>query len=195
MPQRARVRRSAWEKGLDAVRSGAVVCYPTDTLWGLGVDPSRPEALRRLAEVKGRPAGLPVSVAFSSLEEIEPWVLLSSRDRVLLRTYLPGPYTFLLPASDRARRAFAPAVLGPQGRLGVRVPDHPGARAFLAATGPLTSTSANRHGEAPVRSVQEARKAFGSAVAAYVEAAPRPRGEPSTVIDLVGPAPPTARRS
>ncbi len=165
------------------MRAGAVVCYPTDTLWGLGADPSRPEALRRLAEVKGRPEGMPVSVAFSSLEEIEPWALLSAPDRAVLRVHLPGPYTFLLRSSPRARQRWAPGVLGPGGRLGVRVPDHPGARAFLTATGPLTSTSANRHGSPPVRDLQEARRTFGSRVAAYVAASPAPRGVPSTVVD------------
>lgn len=194
MPQRARAGRTPWDEGVRAVRSGAVVCYPTDTLWGLGVDPSRPEALRLLAEIKERPAGMPVSVAFSSLEELEPWVLLSPRDRGLLRTYLPGPYTFLLRASPQARRRWAPAVLGPGGRLGIRVPDHPGARAFLAATGPLTSTSANRHGDPPVRDVNEARSTFGSRVSAYVAAPPEPRGEPSTVVDLVAPSPRAVRR-
>ncbi len=194
MSHRPRPGRTPWDEGVRAVRSGGVVCYPTDTLWGLGVDPSCPEALRLLAEVKARPAGLPVSVAFSSREEIEPWVLLSPGDRCLLRVHLPGPYTFLLRSSPRAKRRWAPAVLGPGGRLGIRVPDHPGARAFLAATGPLTSTSANRHGRPPVRDLKEARRTFGSRVAAYLAVLPEPRGVPSTVVDLVGGGRELARR-
>jgi L-threonylcarbamoyladenylate synthase len=195
VPSPHRASGAVWGEAVRAIRSGGVICYPTDTLWGLGADPSRPEALRRLFQVKERPEGMPLSVAFSSLEEIEPWALLSSRDRALLRMHLPGPYTFLVRASPRARRGWAPAVLGPGGRLGVRVPDHPGARSLLAAVGPLTSTSANRHDRPPVRDVGEARRTFGSGVDAYVEAAPAPRGSPSTLVDLFGPVPVVVHRA
>ena len=95
-------------KALRALSAGKIVAHPTDTLLGLAVRADSAPALRHLFEVKGRPEGSPVSVLFSSVEEIEPWARLTPRTRALLRTSLPGPYTFLVPASPRARKHFAP---------------------------------------------------------------------------------------
>lgn len=172
-----------------ALRAGGVVCYPTDTLMGLAVSPSRPDALARLFAVKRRPEGAPVSLAFSSLEEIEPYAELSLRSRRELRERLPGPYTCLLRPSPWARRRLPRGVVGPTGALGVRVPDHPVARELARLVGPITSTSANLHGLPPVRSEEEARRSFGRQVAVYLPPLPPMSGVPSTVLDLTGGAP------
>lgn len=177
-----------------AARRGQPVLYPTDTLWGLGVRPTDAAAVRRLYAAKRRPEGMPVSVAFSSYEEVEPFVALAPATRSLLRRFLPGPYTFLLPASPRARRSWVPSVLGGSATVGVRIPDHPTARALLAETGPLTTTSANRHGDPPCRTVRQARRLFGRAVGAYLSGGPRPSGRPSTIVALTGGRPILVRR-
>lgn len=177
-----------------AVRRGRPVFYPTDTLWGLGVRPDDRAAVRRLYAVKERPEGMPVSVAFSSYEELEPFVRLSPSARAVVRRWLPGPFTFLLPASARARRAWAPAVLGESSTVGVRIPDHPVARALLARTGPLTTTSANRHGQPPFRTALAARRAFGPSVGAFVTGGAPPSGRPSTIVALSGTRPRIVRR-
>jgi L-threonylcarbamoyladenylate synthase len=101
----------------------------------------------------------------------------------------------LLPPSARARRAFAPGLLGPRGRLGVRIPDHPVARALAARVGPVVSTSANRHGAPPAMSLRAARRAFGRAVGLYLALRPPPRGRPSTIVDLTRARPRTIRRA
>ena len=178
-----------------AVRSGTPVFYPTDTLWGLGVRPTDPAAVRRLYAAKRRPEGMPVSVAFSSYEEAEPFVRLTPGIRSLLRRTVPGPYTFLLPASPRARREWVRSVLGESATVGIRIPDHPVARDLLARTGPLTTTSANRHGEPPCRSVREGRRVFGNEVGAYLSGAPAPSGRPSTIVAFSGGRPIHVRRS
>jgi L-threonylcarbamoyladenylate synthase len=178
-----------------AVRRGQPVFYPTDTLWGLGVRPQDRNGVRRLYAVKERPEGMPVSVAFSSYEEVEPFVQLSPSARATIRRWLPGPFTFLLRASARARREWASSVLGESQTVGVRIPDHPIARALLARTGPLTTTSANRHGQAPFRTAAEARRALGRRVGAYVTGGGAPAGRPSTIVALTGPRPRIVRRS
>lgn len=178
-----------------AVRQGRPVLYLTDTLWGLGVRPDDPTGVERLYELKERPRGMPVSVAFSSHEEVEPFVELSAHARATIRRYLPGPYTFLLRASPRARREWTPAVLGESHTVGVRLPDHPVARGLLARTGPLTTTSANRHGEPPCTSANQARRIFGSRVGAYLSGGPAPTGRPSSIVALTGPRPTVVRRS
>ncbi len=182
------------DTALRAVERGQPIVYPTDTLWGLGVRPNDRRAVARLYALKGRPEGMPVSVAVSSYEELEPWVVLSPERRGIVRATLPGPYTFLLPATPRARRVFVASILGGGGTLGIRIPDHPIARRLLARTGPLTATSANPHGRPPGRSLSEARRAFGSGVGAYVDGLPLPSGRPSHIVALTGTRPRPVRR-
>lgn len=177
------------DRAVRALAAGRVVVYPTDTLLGFGVRATDTAAVDRLTALKGRPGGLPISVAVSSLEEVEPLVRLTAPGRAFLRRALPGPYTVLLPASAEARRTLAPAVLGPTGTLGVRVPDHPAARELARRAGPVTATSVNRHGAPPCRSVAAARREFGHAVAVYWDAPPRPSGRPSMLVDLTRAAP------
>ena len=169
-----------------AIAEGALVVYPTDTLLGLGARATSAEAVDRLLAAKGRPPTRSISFAVSSYEEVEPWAILDAPRRTELRRLLPGPYTLLLPASARARRDLAPALIGPGGTVGIRIPDHPVARDLARRAGPITATSANRHGEAPARSLAGARRALGRSVRVYLAARPRPRGSASGLVDLTG---------
>jgi L-threonylcarbamoyladenylate synthase len=173
---------------------GALVVYPTDTLLGLGARATSARAVDRLVRAKARPPGQPISIAVSSTEEIERLANLSAPARGWIRRLLPGPVTVLVPVSAAARRRLAPALLGPDGTVGVRVPDHPVARALAYRVGPITCTSVNRHGEPPARSLANARRAFGGAVARYVGGSPAPTGRPSTLIDLTGATPTVVAR-
>lgn len=167
-----------------AIASGDLVVYPTDTLLGLGASAKDARAVVALLAAKDRPSGMPISIAVSSIEEIEPWVAWSRESRALARRLLPGPVTLLVPASRRARRELAPTLVGPDGTLGVRVPDHPIARELARRVGPITATSANRHGARPCRTAREARRVFGERVAAYLSQGPAPSGRPSDLVDL-----------
>ncbi len=174
-------------RAVAALRRGEVIVYPTDTLWGLGADATNARAVERLIALKARPDHQPISVAVSSNEEIEPLADLTPERRSYLRTHLPGPFTVLLPPSPAARRTLVPAVAGDHPTIGIRVPDHPLARALARSLGrPLTATSANRHGTPPARTLAEARRAFGTEVGRYVPADPPPSGAPSTLVDLTG---------
>jgi L-threonylcarbamoyladenylate synthase len=179
---------------LDALRRGKVVLYPTDTLWGLAVRATNARAIERLSELKGRPRGMPVSVAFSSLEEIERFAELSRMARSFLRRNLPGPITALVRPNALGRRRLSAASGGVGAKLGVRIPDHPLARELARRAGPITATSANLHGGPPCPSLSEARRTFGTAVAVYLDG-PAPRGEPSSIVDLTAPGPRPVRRS
>ena len=180
----------------DAVRSlrrGELVVYPTDTLLGLGARASDPTAVARLITAKGRALSQPISVCVSSTEEVERYARVSPSARRFLRRHLPGPYTVLLPPSAEARRSLSPNVA--RGRaIGVRIPDHPVARELARAAGPITATSANRHGEAPARTVADARRALGRAVRTYLPAVQPMSGAPSTLVDLTGAGPRLVRR-
>lgn len=182
------------ERAVRALRRGGLVVYPTDTLIGMGARANDAAAVDRLLTAKDRPPSMPLSVAVSSHEEIETWAELNGPRRAWLRRHLPGPYTVLLPASPEARTTFAGPVLGPGGTLGLRIPDHPLARSLAELVGPVTSTSANRHGALPARSVSEARQVFGREVAFYLDGAPAPSGSPSELVDFTGAKPRSVRR-
>jgi len=178
-----------------ALRRGELVVYPTDTLLGLGARATDARAVDRLLAAKDRPAAMPISVAVSSYEELEPLVEWGPAARAEARVLLPGPVTLLVRASRQARRTLAAPLISPSGTLGVRIPDHPVARSLAQGAGPITATSANRHGEPAARTVPEARRALGRSVSVYLPARPAPTGRPSTLIDLTGATPRVVPRS
>jgi len=171
-----------------ALRQGELVVYPTDTLLGLGALAHHRGAVRKLLAAKGRSPSQPISVCVSSTEEIERYALLSPAARRFVRRHLPGPFTVLLTPSAEARRAFAPSV-GGLATIGFRVPDHPVARELARRSGPITATSANRHGEPSSRTIAAARRSLGRVVRCYLPSVPRGSGHASTLVDLIGPEP------
>lgn len=172
-------------RAIDRLGDGGVVVYPTDTLYGLGVDARNEAAVDRLVAIKGRTGAQPISVAVSSFEEIESLGRLSPPSRAFVRSHLPGPFTLLLPpASDLGRGTLARPIQGTSPSIGVRLPNHPLARELARVIGPITATSANRHGASPCRTLAEARRVFGAEVDAYLDGPPRPSGLPSTLVDL-----------
>lgn len=176
---------SRLDRAIDRLRHGELVVYPTDTLYGLGADARNDAAVERLLAAKGRGPAQPISVAVASFEDVEPLARLSPSARSFLRSNLPGPFTLLVPPSPSiARVGLADPVRAGGEAIGVRVPDHPLARALARAVGPITATSANRHGDPPCRTMREARRAFGDRVAVYLDGPPFPSGQPSALVDL-----------
>jgi L-threonylcarbamoyladenylate synthase len=163
---------------------GGLVVYPTDTLLGLAARASDRRAVVRLEALKGIPSGQPISVAVSSLPEIESLSELSPAGRRFVRVRLPGPYTVLVPPSSLARTTLAPRLFAAGRTLGLRLPDHPVARELARRVGPITATSANFHGQPPCPTVRHARRVFGRKVAVYLAARPPVSGRPSTLVDL-----------
>jgi L-threonylcarbamoyladenylate synthase len=173
----------------EALDRGELVVYPTDTLLGLGAKASDDTAVARLMRAKDRPAGMPISIAVSSVAELESIARLTPSAASIVRRSLPGPFTFLVPISPRARDTVAAPLVGPAGAVGIRVPDHPVAREIARRVGAITCTSANRHGRPACRNVGEARREFGDIVRVYVASGPAPSGSPSTLVDLTGASP------
>jgi L-threonylcarbamoyladenylate synthase len=176
-----------------ALAGGALVVHPTDTLFALAARARDRRAVARLVAAKGRAEGHPLSVAVSSAEELERWGRLGPGARRWVRDRLPGPYTILVEPTGEARRSLAGEVAGGP-TVGLRLPDHPLARELARCAGPIVATSANRSGEPPSRSIAEARRALGRAVAVYLDGPPRPSGVPSTLVDLTRDRVRTVRR-
>ncbi|MGH8946493.1 MAG: L-threonylcarbamoyladenylate synthase [Acidimicrobiia bacterium] len=162
-----------------AISSGSVVGMPTDTVYGIGVDPLSAEAVERLFELKGRPPHKPVGLLAASLKDAMEVGVIEGRAADLARDHWPGALTLVV----RPRVILADWVGDTQAEtVGIRVPDHPVARELLAVTGPLAVTSANRSGDPDTTSAAEARALFGEEVAVYLEGT-SPGGVPSTVVD------------
>ncbi len=144
-----------------ALRGGAVVAVPTDTVYGLAVRADEPGATRALFALKGRPerTALPVLVTdlAMALEIVTP---TDDRFTRLARVFWPGALTLVAPMREGVTLA-----IGGDGRtVGVRCPAHDGLRALIARTGPLAVSSANRSGAPPATSASEVVEIFGGAV-------------------------------
>jgi tRNA threonylcarbamoyl adenosine modification protein (Sua5/YciO/YrdC/YwlC family) len=164
-----------------AVRSGRLIVFPTDTVYGIGTMPQDAAAITRLFEAKDRPRDLTLPVLTASLDAARALARFDDRAERLAAALWPGALTLVLPRTD----AIGGWDLGGDGRtIGVRVPSHPLALAVLAAAGPLATTSANRSGDPPAESCDELHATFGDRVAVYLCQEQPLSGSASTVVDL-----------
>ena len=169
------------EAALGALNEGRLVVMPTDTVYGLAARPDRPSAVEAIFSLKGRPRAKPLPVLAAGVEELAAIVVLDERVRRLAARFWPGPLTVVVPRAP----GFDTDLGGSGDTLGVRVPASDLALGLLRVGGPLAVTSANRSGEAPPATAQEARRALGDSVSVYLDAG-RVGGEASTVVSLAG---------
>ncbi len=162
---------------VQAIRRGGVIAIPTDTVYGLACDPANPAAVSRIYAIKRRPDGLELTLLTASLADVEDDVDLSPAARTLAAAYWPGALSIV--STLRSRRWAIPR---DGSTLSVRVPDHPIALELLRRTGPLATTSANRHGE-PAPDTAEGVTAALSAEVDCVLDGGRSAGLASTIID------------
>ncbi len=169
-----------------ALEAGQVVAIPTDTVYGLAVDPTRPGATDALFALKARPATLDLPVLVASIGQAESLAGpdgLSPPARRLARAFWPGALTIVVP-----RRGGLDWDLGAHSQtIGLRLPDHAAARALCDEVGALATTSANVHGQPPCTDADAVLRAFPSGV--VVVDGGRCAGAPSTVVSLLGDAP------
>jgi len=142
------------------VHAGGVIAYPTESVYGLGCDPTDGAAVMRLLAIKRRSVKLGLILIAADFAQLQPYI--GTIDRVTLARVArswPGPVTWLLPAAEET-----PAWLcGVHDTIAVRVTAHPLAAALCAAAGhPLVSTSANRHREPPARTALQVRRRLGA---------------------------------
>jgi len=156
------------------LRSGGVIAFPTDTVYGLGASADDELAGRRIYQIKGRPAGMPLILMVAAESQLEGLVHVDSRAEAYMRKWWPGPLTLILHGSGGST-------------LGVRIPKHKVALELLRHAGPLMTTSANLHGDEPAMNATDAEKLTG--VMAVLDGGVAPGGTASSVLDLTGPEP------
>jgi L-threonylcarbamoyladenylate synthase len=163
----------------DAIRTGGLVVYPTETVYGVGADALDPVAIERVFETKRRDRDDPLSFAFPDVDGALEHVRVGETERAFMRAFLPGPVTVV-----SEKRDSVPAVLtGGRDRVGVRVPDHDVALALLEHVAPITATSANVSGRGSVTDPADLGGDFRDAVDVVLDAGETP-GTESTVVDV-----------
>lgn len=184
-------RARALAAAVETLRAGGVVAYPTDTLYGLAVDPRSDAAVARLFEVKGRDRSQPIPLIAADLSQAQRAGRFGRDELRLANAFWPGPLSIVVPAAD----AVAPSALAADGTVAIRVPAHDLARELAAAFGfCLTATSANRSGQPPTASPGVAADTLRDRLDLLLDGGDAPGGPPSTIV-AVGEGGPTLVRA
>lgn len=173
------------QRAVGVLANGGIVSYPTDTYYALGCDVFQKKAMERLAALKRRDDRKPFAFLCADLGEVAKYGIVSNENYRRMRRLLPGPYTIVLDATRLVPRT----ALTRQRQVGVRVPDAPVAIALVKALGrPLATTSASLPGEDPLIDAADIQAHLGHGVDLILDGGVT-LNEPSTVLDLTGPAP------
>jgi tRNA threonylcarbamoyl adenosine modification protein (Sua5/YciO/YrdC/YwlC family) len=176
------------KRAVDAIESGEVIAYPTDTCYGLGCDLFNKKAVDKLYQIKGMDRSQMLAFVCQNLGDVAKYAVVHDRTFRVLRQHLPGPYCFILDATREVPRI----VQTPRKTVGVRVPNHAVALALAAELGrPIISSTAARHGETPNPDPREIEMTFRGL--ALVLDAGAGGVTPTSVIDLTGPEPKVVR--
>lgn len=172
------------------VKTGGLVVYPTDTVYGLGCDPFNVEAVKRVFRVKGE-RKKPLPILASGIEHVEKIAYLSKDARKIVERFWPGPLMIIVP-----KKPTLPNIVTCNlGSVGVRVPKHDLAIQFISlSNGLLVGTSANKTGKKPALTASEAAEQLGKDVDVILDVGPTSIGVPSTVIDLTSEKPRILRK-
>jgi L-threonylcarbamoyladenylate synthase len=163
------------------IRSGGLVAFPTETVYGLGANALDAAAVAKIYELKGRPATSPLIVHISSIEMarevVAEWPRLADE---LAKKYWPGPLTLVLP-----KKPVVPDIVtAGLGTVGVRMPKHPIALELIEKAGvPIAAPSANRFSELSPTTAEHVRAAFGESVG-VLDGGPSQVGIESTVVAI-----------
>ncbi|MGQ4645772.1 L-threonylcarbamoyladenylate synthase [Lyngbya aestuarii] len=194
-PETPQIRRI--EKIRDALQDGAVMLYPTDTVYAIGCDLKVKSAVERVRRLKQLSNDKPLTFLCSSLSDIAQYASVSDPAYRIMRHLIPGPYTFLLPATKLVPKL----VMSPKRKTsGIRVPDHRVCQALLESLGnPIISTSAHlpdEDGENPTPELEKAKlfDALDSLVDIIVEDGSEPGSQVSTIIDMTDTQPVLVRK-
>ena len=165
---------------VSVLKSGELIIYPTDTLYGIGADPFNEGSVKRVFLAKNRPFDMPLSIAVSNEKMMESVAVLNDNARKLIRSFMPGALTVLL-----TRKPSIPDILtSGANQVGIRIPDHPLAIKIIDRFGPITSTSANLHSHKDPIDAKLPIKDLKDSVKICVDCGKTIKAEPSTIVDV-----------
>jgi len=175
----------------DKLRSGAVICYPTDTVYGIGCDIFNQKAIKKIFQIKKRARHKPFSFMCSSLKNVSDYGHVSNMAYRIMRKALPGPYTFVLPAA----RIVPKIMITKQKTVGIRVPLNNICIELIEALGnPILTTSAILDKDAPgLSEAYEFDELLGNMVDVVIDGG-MVFPDPSTIVDFSGDEPEILRQ-
>jgi L-threonylcarbamoyladenylate synthase len=178
-----RATQTEIEKAVETLRAGDLVVFPTETVYGLGANASNPAAVRKIFEVKGRPADHPVIVHIDDQRYLHRWVSqMPPQAERLAAMFWPGPLTLILPKGETVNDI----VTGGQQSIGIRIPSHPMAQQLLTAFGGgIAAPSANRYGRLSPTKPEHVRDELGDAVHVMLDGGDSPIGLESTIVSCL----------
>jgi L-threonylcarbamoyladenylate synthase len=174
------------EQAAECLHDGGIVAYPTDTLYGLAVDPRQDEAVEKLYRAKGRDSGVAIPLIAGSIDQAKRVGVFGTAHLILARAFWPGPLTIVVPSRGTA----SPLISAEERTVAVRVPAHPIARLLADRLNfCITATSANQSGQQPAATAAEAAAALSASIDVVLDAGPAPGGPPSTIVEIASSGP------
>lgn len=170
------------EEAVAMIRDGMICAYPTETFYGLGVDVTNDQAIKRLFDLKRRDYGNPVAVIVPDRDMLASFVQeVPEKALVLMDLFWPGPLTILF----RTNRKISDRLTTNTGKIGIRISSHPVANALVKRLGrPLTTTSANLSGFPPSLNLRHLKSYFGDRIDLIIDSGNLPPAIGSTVVDV-----------
>jgi tRNA threonylcarbamoyl adenosine modification protein (Sua5/YciO/YrdC/YwlC family)/tRNA threonylcarbamoyl adenosine modification protein YjeE len=182
------------QQAVDALKTGGLVIFPTETVYGIGADATNSTAINKLLDYKSRREGKPLSIAVVDQSMANKYVELNDQAKNLYRRFLPGPYTVV----SRYKKGLAAGVASEFNTLGIRIPDHKLVIEMVKKLDqPITATSANASGKKRPYTIDDILNNLShkqkNLIDLIIDAGKLPPNEPSIVIDTTLSTPLTLR--
>jgi L-threonylcarbamoyladenylate synthase len=177
--------KEALSRALEILKSGGLVAFPTDTVYGVGALAFDALAVESIYIAKDRPVEKAIPILLGGPEDLDKVTTeIPPIAAKLAARFWPGALTLVVP-----KHSTLPEVVSATPTVGVRVPDHPVARALLCAAGPMAVTSANLSGEASPKTAEEVSRQLNGRIPLILDGGETPGGVPSTVVNCLGTEP------
>ena len=172
--------KNALQAAGNAILFGGVIVYPTDTLYGFGVDARNENAIKRLNAIKGRTG--PMSVIAPDVNTVLNWTNISYQDWEMVKKFLRGPTTIILPVKKGIVHS---SILGKDRTLGIRIPSHSFGPELTSKLGfPITTTSVNKTYENPLNNPKDIIQKFDGEFDLLIDDGNLPKTKGSTIYKL-----------
>lgn len=178
------------DQAVACLQRGGIIAFPTDTGYALGCDLFNKKTIDRIYRVKAREITKPLSFVCSDLKELSQFAVVNNKAYRNMRRLLPGPYTFVLPATKMVPKL----LVSRRSSVGIRIPNHPVCLALvMALRHPVIGTSCTTADGEPLLNAEQIHKALGKNIDLILDSGPI-ASEPSTVIDFSTPEPVVVRQ-